>query len=312
MSDRRGGKKCCKCLLELGSTSVMPYSPLPVYVCGATASGKTAYALDLAAKLQGEIVNCDAFQLYREIPVLSAAPSPTERGACPHHLFGVLEAGDSCDAGRFEQMARPVIADIQRRGKVPIVVGGSGLYLKFLTHGASPLPRGDAELREKMRDKPVAELLAELSRLDPEEAAQVDATNHRYVSRSLEICLLSGEKVSALRDRWAEKTRKIEGKLRGVWLQRPREDLHARIGKRTAMMLRDGAIDEVRALGQLEGNWQKAIGVKEIRRYLEGEISRERCEELIVFATRQYAKRQETWFRREGWLKVVHVGGGEG
>ena len=281
--------------------------PEPIYVCGATASGKTAHALALAREKGGEIVNGDAFQLYRGIETLSAAPSEEEKAAVPHHLFGVLDPGDDCDAGRYAEMAGGVIADIRSRGKTPIVVGGSGLYLKFLTHGASPLPRGDGKLRGRLDARPLEDLLAELGRLDPAEAARIDRHNPRYVSRALEICLLSGQKVSEMRDRWEEKTRAVEAKLQGVWLIREREDLHRRIAIRTGQMLSGGAIDEVAALNRVAGNWSQAIGVKEIRRLLSGEISRDECAGLITAATRQYAKRQETWFRREKWLQRVEL-----
>lgn len=279
----------------------------PLFVCGATASGKTAYALRMAAELDGEIVNGDAFQLFRGIEVLSAAPSEEEKSGFPHHLFGVLEPGEKCDAGRYFEMAMPVISDIQSRGKTPIVVGGSGLYLKFLTHGPSPLPKGDAQMRVEMDARTLEDLLDELGKIDPVEAAQVNRSNKRYVSRSLEICRLTGEKVSELRDGWERKTAELEKSLRGVWLIRERADLHERIAQRTRQMLSDGVIEEVDALAEIHGNWEKAIGVKEIRRYLSGEISQEQCEELIVFATRQYAKRQETWFRREKWLEQMEI-----
>lgn len=281
--------------------------PAPVFVCGATASGKTGYALALAEEMDGEIVNGDAFQVFRGIEVITAAPSADEKSQFPHHLFGVLEPGEACDAGRFQEMAVPVIAEIQARGKTPVVVGGSGLYLKFLTHGPSPLPKGDAEIRAEMDARPLEDLLAELEKLDPVEAAQVHRGNRRYVSRSLEICRLSGKKVSELRDGWERKTRELEANLHGVWLVRQRAELHARIALRTKQMLAGGAIEEVAALAGIHGNWEKAIGVKEIRRHLAGEISRAECEELIVYATRQYAKRQETWFRREKWLKRVEL-----
>lgn len=285
----------------------MPENFAPLFVCGATASGKTAYALKMAAELDGEIVNGDAFQLFRGIEVVSAAPSDEEKSAFPHHLFGVLEPGEKCDAGRYFEMAMPVISEIQSRGKTPIVVGGSGLYLKFLTHGPSPLPKGDAVMRTEMDAKTLEELLAELERIDPVEAAQVNRGNKRYVSRSLEICRLTGEKVSELRDGWEIKTAELEKSLRGVWLIRERADLHERIAKRTWQMLDGGAIQEVEKLAGIAGNWEKAIGVKEIRQFLTGEISHEQCEELIVFATRQYAKRQETWFRREKWLQRLEI-----
>lgn len=278
-----------------------------IYVCGATASGKTSHALDLAVSMGGEIVNGDAFQLFRGIETLSAAPTEEEMSLVPHHLFGVLFPEDRCDAGRYTQMAGKVISDIRSRGKTAVVVGGSGLYLKFLTHGPSPLPRGDKALRAELDARPLEELLAELQRLDPAEAAQVDRHNPRYVSRALEICLLSGKKVSEMRDSWAEKTREIESTLNGFWLIRSREDLHRRIALRTEKMLAEGAVEEIAALQGVSGSWEKAIGVKEIRRLLSGEINRAECAELITAATRQYAKRQETWFRREKWLRQVEL-----
>ena len=283
----------------------MPDLHPPIYVCGATASGKTAHALALASELNGEIVNGDAFQIFRGIETISAAPSEEEKLLFPHHLFGVLEPGENCDAGRFHEMAVPVIAEILSRGKTPVIVGGSGLYLKFLTHGPSPLPKGDDAIRAEMDARPLEDLLVELEKLDPVEAAQVHRGNRRYVSRSLEICRLTGGKVSELRDGWERKTKELDARLQGVWLVRDRADLHSRIAQRTKQMLSGGAIEEVAKLEGIHGNWEKAIGVKEIRRHLDGEISRAECEELIVFATRQYAKRQETWFRREKWLERV-------
>jgi tRNA dimethylallyltransferase len=281
--------------------------PQPIYVCGATASGKTAYALALAQKVGGEIVNGDAFQLFRGIETLSAAPSAEEMADAPHHLFGVIAPGDRCDAGRYVELAGGVIDEIGSRGKTPIVVGGSGLYLKFLTHGPSPLPQGDGKLRAEMDARPLEELFAELEKLDPAEAARVDRHNPRYVSRALEICLLSGKKVSEMRDSWDGKTRAVEAKLQGVWLIRDRGDLHRRIAARTQRMLSGGAVEEVAALAGVPGSWEKAIGVREIRRLLSGEITRAECADLITAATRQYAKRQETWFRREKWLRRVEL-----
>ena len=277
----------------------------PVFVCGATASGKTDHALNLAQKLDGEIVNADAFQLFHGIETLSAAPSPEEKSRVPHHLYGVINPGESNDAGRFAEMAGVVIAEIQSRHKTPIVVGGSGLYLKFLTHGPSPLPKADPTLRAAMETQTLGELLHQLEKIDPQEAAQVSRENRRYVARSLEICQLTGKKASSLRDGWEKKSLQVEKKLIGHWLVHERPELHRRIAQRTQAMMKYGAIEEVEQLEGIGGTWQKAIGVREIRQLLSGEITRERCQELIIFATRQYAKRQESWFRREKWLQVV-------
>jgi len=279
--------------------------PEPCYICGPTASGKSALALEMAEKVNGEIVNADAFQLYRGLEIISAAPSETEKSQVPHHLYGVLEPSTAADAGSYLRLARPVIADIQARGKTPIITGGSGLYLKFLTHGPAPLPQGDPQLRAEMEARPLADLVAELEALDPVEAARTALKNRRFVSRALEICLLSGQKASAIRDGWEAKTAQLAAQLRGYVIQRNRPDLHARIAGRTRIMLAGGAIEEVATLTDISTNCEKAIGMREIRALVAGELDRATCEERINAATRQYAKRQESWFRRELWLQPV-------
>lgn len=277
--------------------------PEPFYLCGPTASGKSALAIEKARELDGEIVNADAFQLYQGLEIVSAAPSPEEYGGIPHHLYGVLPPTELADAQRYATLAKPVIEEIQSRGKTPVITGGSGLYLKFLTHGAAPLPTGDATLRAEMDAKPLDELVAELQRLDPVEASRTALQNRRFVSRALEICILSGAKASDLRDGWERQTAEISSSLRGIFIQRTRPDLHDRIARRTRAMLDGGAIEEVAALREASANLEKAIGFREIRDLLDGKTNRATCEDLINAATRQYAKRQETWFRREKWLQ---------
>jgi tRNA dimethylallyltransferase len=262
-------------------------------------------ALDLAARHDGEIVNADALQLYRGLEIVSAAPSLGERSLFPHHLFGVLDPTTPNDAQSYAKMASTVIEEIIGRGRTPIVTGGSGLYLKFLTHGASPLPTGDPSLRAELDAMPLEELVAKLRELDPAEAARTSLENPRYVSRAVEICLLTGQRASELRDRWEAATADKVAALHGYVIHRSRPDLHARIAQRTKAMLNGGAIEEVAAIGPMSENCEKAIGVREIQQLLRGEIDRETCEELINAATRQYAKRQETWFRRETWLTPV-------
>jgi len=282
------------------------HPPQPIYVCGATASGKSEHAVRLATELGGEIVNADAFQLVRGLEVLSAAPSAEERTMVPHHLYGVIEPRALMDAGRYLALAKPVIEGIQGRGKVPIVTGGSGLYLKFLSHGPSDLPQADAALRAELDSTPLDELVAELRRLDPTEASRTALENRRYVSRAIEICRLSGQRASDLRDRWAEKHASRDSELRGVWIQRSRPELHRRIGLRTKAMLEHGAVQEVEAIANTASDTcRKAIGFAEILALLAGEIDRPACEDFINAATRQYAKRQETWFRREPWLRPL-------
>ncbi len=279
----------------------MPRDPL--YICGTTASGKTSLALSLAEALDGEIVNGDAFQVYRGLEVLSAAPSAGEMMQVPHHFFGFLSMEEKMDAARYAGLAKPVMEEIQSRGKLPIVVGGSGLYLKFLTHGVSEAPSADPVLRAELDKLSVEEVLRRLQELDPEEAARQakqNSNNHRHLTRALEICLLTGGTASERRRNFDVSLDELN--LKGVVLTWDREVLAERIQLRTALMLEHGAIDEVRALPQNADTVRQAIGVKEIESYLADECTREECLEKIAISTRQYAKRQRNWFRREQWL----------
>jgi tRNA dimethylallyltransferase len=286
-----------------GRDVILPDPERLFFVCGPTASGKSARALEIAREHDGEIVNADAFQLYRGVEILTAAPSTAERLEIPHHLYGVLAPSDPIDAMAYLRLVVPVIGELLARGKTPVITGGSGLYLKFLSHGPSPLPPGEPALRAELDALPLDALVARLRDLDPAEAARTDLHNRRYVSRALEVCLLAGVPCSTLRDDWEAATAARAARLRGIVLQRPRPELHERIARRTRLMLDGGAIEEVAALGEIAPGLEKAIGLREIRQLLAGEIDRPACEELINAATRQYAKRQGTWFRREAWLE---------
>jgi tRNA dimethylallyltransferase len=275
----------------------------PYYVCGPTASGKSARAIALAQEWNGEIVNADAFQLYRGLETITAAPTPEEQAQVPHHLYSVLDPSETCDAQRYRTLAQPVIDAIIARGKIPIVTGGSGLYLKFLTHGPSPLPPGNATLRVELDAIPLEKLIAELQSIDPIEAAQIELQNRRYVSRAVEIFRLSGIPASQQRSNWEHVSAAKQQQLQGIVLQLPRQELHQRIAQRCAHMLQNGAIEEVQSHREhLSETCRKAIGVPQILDLLDGTIDQATCLQKIIEATRQYAKRQETWFRRETWL----------
>lgn len=275
----------------------------PFYLCGPTASGKTALALALAEVWDAEIVNGDAFQLYRGLEILSAAPSEDELARCTHHLFGVVDARESMDAARYAALAGPMIEEIQGRGKRPIIVGGSGLYLKFLTHGMAEAPPADEKIRAELDQLAVDEIYRRLKELDPEEAAKQNSQNRRHLSRALEICLITGGKASELRKNFEDESRTKD--LEGVALAWPREELAERIAIRTKRMFEEGAIDEVQSLPAEATTIRQAIGVREIQAYLSGEMTREECEDRITISTRQYAKRQRNWIRRESWLRPI-------
>ncbi|MDG1357991.1 MAG: tRNA (adenosine(37)-N6)-dimethylallyltransferase MiaA [Akkermansiaceae bacterium] len=279
----------------------------PIYICGPTASGKSALAIELAIQLDGEIVNADAYQLYRGLEIISAAPSPSELAQAPHHLYGALQPHELCDAMQFREMARVKIDEIQDRGKLPIVTGGSGLYLKFLSHGPSPVPSGDETLRKELESESDEALADKLILIDPKGAAATNLKNRRYVIRALEICILSGRKMSDVKSDWKQKSEEVELHLQGGYLQWDRDELRARISLRVDQMLADGAIEEVAAIKNPSATCEKAIGVPQIQSYLSGTMDLDACRDKIVIATHQYAKRQRTWFGKEKWLTPCHV-----
>jgi len=276
-------------------------SPAAFFIVGPTASGKSTLALALAEQIDGEIVNADAFQLYAGMDILTAKPAAADMQRVPHHLYGVLPLTESCDAQRYHALATPVIAAIAKRGRTPIVVGGSGLYLKALTHGLSPLPQASPAMRERFAHLTTGEKTAWLLQRDPEAATTVNLRNPRYVERALEICLLSGQPQSELRRSFIQN----EPQVNGIILEQDRAALYDRINQRTLEMFAAGLIAEVAALGELSSTAEKAIGLREGREHLAGRMSLADAIAAIQQATRRYAKRQITWFRRERCFQTI-------
>ncbi|WP_395742692.1 tRNA (adenosine(37)-N6)-dimethylallyltransferase MiaA [Prosthecobacter sp.] len=271
------------------------------FITGPTASGKSSLAIALAEYVGGEIVNADAFQLYAGMDILTAKPSPEDMERVPHHLYGVVPLTETGDAQLYHALALPIIRDIAARGRMPIVVGGSGLYIKALTHGLSPLPAASPQIRERFKHLSPGEKIVWLLQRDPEAATTVNLRNPRYVERALEICLLTGRPQSGLRRSFEQ----AEPQVNGVVFVWDREALYRRINERTLDMFEAGLVEEVAALGPLSPTAEKAIGVREVRAYLAGEVSLEDTVAAIQQATRHYAKRQMTWFRREQCFQTI-------
>jgi len=275
----------------------------PFYIVGATGSGKSAVAVELALRCDGEIINADAYQLYEGLEIVTAKPTPQELAAVPHHLYGTVPTDQNVDAAMYESIGRNAIADVASRGKLPIVVGGSGLYVKTLTHGLSPIPASEPTLRAELEGETDAALVARLEELDPAGAAITNLKNRRYVIRALEITILGGRPMSEQKNEWASAT----PDYRGAFITREREQLYQRINARTLQMFELGLVEEVRALGQLSETAGKAIGVREVRNHLAGEIDLPTCIANIQQTTRRFAKRQMNWFRRESQFTPIEV-----
>lgn len=278
----------------------------PFYVVGPTGSGKSEVALRLAERWGGEIVNADAFQLYSGMPIITAAPSEEDRRRHPHHLYGVLSPCAENSVAAYADLAERAMRKIQARGHRPIVVGGSGLYVKALTHGLADLPAPDETLRAALETLEESERVAWLEKLDPKGARSMNLRNPRYVGRALAMSLIAGIPASVLKSSWRREDEAAG--MDGICIQWERQTLYRRIGERVEAMVKAGALEEVAALpADLSRTASRAIGVQELRCHLAGECTLEAAVEAIQQATRRFAKRQETWFRREGvFRRVTH------
>ncbi len=278
------------------------------FIVGQTGVGKSEIAAEVACRCQGEIIGADAFQIYRGLDLLTAKPQAELRAKVPHHLIGCVPLEESFDAARFADAARRVASEIEARGKLALVAGGTGLYVRALTHELAEMPRADAALRAELETAGIEELHARLARLDPLAAAKIDAKNKRRLIRAVEVCVLSGKPFSSFREDWnGARTDDSPKPIRGVFLLRDRDELNARIDRRVVEMFRDGVIDEVRAIGPISATAGQVIGLKEILALLAGELSEPACVAQIQRATRRYAKRQLTWFRREPIFAPINL-----
>jgi tRNA dimethylallyltransferase len=280
---------------------VEPRPPL-VVIAGPTASGKSALALALAQQIGGVIVNADSAQIYRDLQVLSASPTVEERQAVDHRLYGAKDGSLPCSAADWAEMARGEIIDIHSSGRIPILVGGTGLYLRTLIEGIAPVPAIDAEIRARIRAAGTQENRAKLETLDSFAAMRINAGDTTRINRALEVILSTGRTLAE----WQKQREggiacKIE--LRSTVLLPPRKWLYARCDERFAHMIDEGAVSEVERLlsRKLDENLpvMRAIGVRELSNYLLGLSSLDEAIAAGQQATRRYAKRQYTWFAHQ-------------
>lgn len=271
-------------------------------IAGPTASGKTALALHLAKSGNFVIINADSAQVYSDLPILSAQPTAAEQYTVPHQLFGYLDGLTPCSAARWAADAKLAIVQAHASGATPILVGGSGLYIRTLLEGIAPIPEVDPDLRARIRALPVYEAYSELQRQDAQVAATLACTDISRITRALEVVQSTGRSILEWR-----KTKTggmaTEIILRPLLLLPPRAWLYQRCDARFEIMMQQGAVQEVEALLKLDlpgdAPIMRAIGVPEIADYLNGLSSRQDAVQRGKIATRQYAKRQFTWFRNQ-------------
>jgi tRNA dimethylallyltransferase len=294
------------------------------FIVGPTATGKSEIAAEVARQLNAEIVSADAFQIYRGLDLLTAKPETTTLAKAPHHLLSAAPLSEEMNVEKFRGAAMEAIRAIHARGRNAIVAGGSGLYVKALTHGLSQLPAADPRLRAQLSELSLDELRERLIAVDPKTARRIDMKNRRRITRALEICLLTGKPVSEQRAQWAVATSPCaarreqaiargdiashsEAATAGVFVFRERAELYERINRRVEKMFAEGVVEEVRALRDLGPTAEKTLGLREIRALIVGEISEADCVARIQQRTRRYAKRQLTWFQRQSNFQPLNL-----
>lgn len=283
----------------------MRKSPPLLIVAGPTASGKSSLALDVAEEFDGAVINGDSMQVYRELRLLTARPSAADEARVPHRLFGVLPAGEACSAGRWLDMAKVEIETCHRQGRLPVVVGGTGLYLKALTDGLAPVPRVPTQVREEILalfDALGGEAFhARLAEVDAASAANISTGDRQRLTRAMEVHRATGRPLSQWQRQAAPQGPPVDARMATIVLLPPREDLYAAAESRFDAMMAAGALEEVKTLAALDLNPRlpamKALGVAPLRACLEGRMSLEEAVAKAKQLTRNYGKRQLTWLK---------------
>lgn len=281
-----------------------------LYLVGPTAVGKSEVAIELALRLGGEVISADSMQVYLGMDLGTAKPTVAERRGVPHHLLDVFDLAERCDAARFRALALEAAGGIVARGKVPIVAGGTGLYVRALARGLFEGPGRDEALRAKLEAITSEELWARLERADPASAARMKDRNRRRMVRALEVFEMTGRPISEAQTQWdAAAAPPMFGLVRG------REDLRKRCDARVERMFARGFVDEVRALAArglaASPTASKAIGYADVLRFLAGKLAEKDLVVTVQRRTWQYARRQMTWFRRETGITWIECAEGE-
>lgn len=270
-----------------------------IVIAGPTATGKSRLAVEIATAMDGEIIGADAFQIYQGLSLLTAQPAADILDAVPHHLIGSLDPDDACSAARYSELAREAMKKIRRRNRMPVVAGGTGLYIKALTHGLDTSPPANEALRTELTAMDLPALVERLRNIDPEALSLVDVKNPQRVIRAIELIETTQRPLREFRNSWRQPCPDVIG----FWLEPDRDELRTAIERRTRQMFEAGVVEEVRTARHLAPLAPgRAIGFEVIGQFLDGKISEPDCRRQVEIATRRYAKRQMTWFRNQSGL----------
>ena len=281
-------------------------------VAGPTASGKTALGVEICKRFNGEVVSCDSMQIYKGLPIATAVPTMEEREGIPHHLMEFLELNENFSVADYVSLAKEKIEDITKRGKLPVFVGGTGLYISSLLDNVKFAPQQfdeniRKELNERIKTEGCEKLYSELMEIDPETAKKIHVNDALRITRALEIYLLTGETKTQQVKRSKEEPSPYDPCVIGLNFEN-RDILYDRINRRVDIMTEQGMLDEVKAVYEKYGDEISiaAIGYKEFIPYLKGEETLENCIENVKQESRRYAKRQLTWFRRDSRVNWIY------
>ncbi len=288
--------------------------PVLIFIVGPTAVGKSETGLCLAERLSAEIVCCDAMQVYREIAIANDKPSAEAIALVPHHLVDILSVTEDFNVARYRRLAVSAIQDVQARGKTPLIIGGSGMYMSVLLDGIFEGFAGEdlrEELTQELLSKGPAVLHERLKALDPQAAVKIHPNDPQRIIRALGVALATGQSISSLQ----QKRKGLWGKvpIKIFALNRPRQDLYQRAEARVDGMFAKGLLEEIKRVESLPLSLtaRKIIGIPEIMGFLKGEHDLERAKYLMKLNTRHYVKRQLTWFRRDKRLTWIDIASGQ-
>jgi len=283
----------------------------PILIAGPTAVGKSDVAMRLAAEFNGEIITVDSMQVYKGLDIGTAKPSIADRERVPHHLVDIRNLSQGFDAAQFVEEAIKAVREISQRGRLPILCGGTGLYFNAYLYGLGTAPKADPTLRAQLEAMPLEDLLTELEQGDPVAYQSIDRNNRRRVVRAVEVLRLTGQPLSARQADWQQNPAASHAPARFFALSRSVEDLRRRIDVRVDEMFRRGLVEETRQLlsqgFSTNRTAMQALGYRQVMEFLQGIRSLPETVELVKIRTRQFAKRQMTWFRRQAeprWIRM--------